>query len=68
MASEFPANAFYFSYIIYIYCMSTAIRYMGVSQADLVTLTVTNLPAEVTAASVPVHPQKPENGSRVCRR
>ncbi len=43
-------------------------RYMGVTAEHAVEITVTNLPAEITAHQVPVHPSKPEMGTRVMRR
>ncbi len=43
-------------------------RYMGVSLADVVELTIENVADEVTLHTVQVHPQKPEHGTRVMRR
>lgn len=43
-------------------------RYMAVSADFKVTLTVTNIPDTVECVSIPVHPSKPEMGSRVLRR
>jgi glutamyl-tRNA synthetase len=43
-------------------------RYMGVDEKDLVVFTITNVPAEIVSTSVQIHPQKPENGTRVMRR
>lgn len=46
----------------------TAHRYMSVTKDTCVTLTVTNLPSEESIVSIPLHPQKPEMGTRVSRR
>ena len=43
-------------------------RYMGVSTPGHVPVTLENVPAEITAHSVPLIPLLPEKGSRVCRR
>lgn len=43
-------------------------RYMGVSSQDKVEFIVDNEPAEITLTSAPIHPQKPEMGTRVLRR
>ena len=46
----------------------TVPRYMGVSTPDQVVVTLTNVADEITAHTVPLLPQIPEKGSRVCRR
>jgi hypothetical protein len=46
----------------------TAPRMMGVTKNSCVELTVTNIGSEIIAVDIPVHPQKPELGSRVVRR
>lgn len=43
-------------------------RYMAVNTADVVEVTIENVAAEVTFHTVPLHPAKPEQGSRVMRR
>ncbi len=43
-------------------------RYMGVSTPGHVLVTIENIPAEISAHSVPLFPMEPEKGSRVCRR
>lgn len=43
-------------------------RYMGVNTPGHVEVTLENVPAEITAHSVPLFPLLPEKGSRVCRR
>jgi glutamyl-tRNA synthetase len=43
-------------------------RYMGVTTKDVVTLTVDNIDADITAVSVQNHPQKPEIGMRIMRK
>jgi hypothetical protein len=45
-----------------------AARYMGVTAADRVVLTLDNVDAAVTEHQVQVHPQKPEMGMRVMLR
>jgi glutamyl/glutaminyl-tRNA synthetase len=47
---------------------TTAARYMGVMTPGEVTLTLTNVAAEITAHSTPIMPQFPDKGSRVIRR
>ena len=47
---------------------TSAVRYMGVSTPQEVLLTLTNVPAEITAHSTPLMPQLPEKGTRVIRR
>lgn len=46
----------------------TAARYMGVTAADKVVLSLDNVDAAVTENQVQVHPQKPEMGTRVMLR
>ncbi len=46
----------------------TAGRYMGVKSKDAVVVTLTNVAEEITAHTVPLLPQIPEKGTRVCRR
>ena len=43
-------------------------RYMGITTPTQVTVTIENIPAEITAHSVPLFPAEPEKGTRVCRR
>ncbi len=46
----------------------SAPRYMGVSTPGEVVVTLDNIDPEITAHSVPLIPQIPDKGSRVCRR
>lgn len=46
----------------------TSHRYMSVSASTSVKFTVTNVPAGESAATVQLHPSKPEMGTRVMRR
>ncbi len=45
----------------------SATRYMGVSQNNVVTVTLTNVSEEITCETVLNHPKKPELGTRVLR-
>jgi hypothetical protein len=46
----------------------TCARYMGVNLTDPVMFEITNVPNEVVIVSAPIHPQKPEIGTRVLRQ
>jgi glutamyl-tRNA synthetase len=46
----------------------TSARYMCVGVSTAVPFSVTNVPDGEQAAVVPIHPQKPEMGTRVMRR
>ena len=46
----------------------SAHRYMSVSKDTCVPFTITNLPTEESIVSIPLHPQKPDMGTRVSRR